>query len=469
MTDNYDLIVVGHGAAGLAAAVTYAQETTADPGKSIAVLERSPIEERGGATRWTGAFLRITEDLRLDTDWTDRVDRAAGGRADLDYCRAVETDTPEAIRFLQRGGVGINFAPFPFPHTFSGGVPSMLPPASPEGGGASIVSSLSAILEADSRVDLRYETEAVTLTRSTDGAITGITIREIDGRMSTLTAPAVILACGGFEGNYDMLTEHLGPRARDLPPIAPGISNNRGDAVRMVLEVGGDTAGAFDGIHAEPVDRRSSAADAVLYGYPAGIFVNAAAERFFDEGQDTWDNTFEHIGYEIWKNQNQEAYWIGDARSINIDGFMNALLSDVPPEQADSLTGLAEKLGIDPDALSRTVRDFNAATGPEQFDHTRMDGKSTRGLTPPKSNWATPLEVPPFIGIPLTAAICFTYGGVRTDLSARVVTASGQPIPGLYAAGETTGLFYNEYPPATSVLRSIIFGRRAGAHIALGM
>lgn len=467
MTDIYDLIVVGHGAAGLAAAVTYAQATAADPGRRIAVLERSTAEERGGATQWTGAFLRITEDLQLDTDWTDRVDRAAGGLADLDYCRAVETDTPDAIRFLQQSGVDINFAPFPFPHTFNGGVPSMRPPASPAGGGASIVSSLSAILESDPRVDLRYETEAVTLTRSPDGAISGIIVREVDGATSTLTAPAVILACGGFEGNYDLLAEHVGSKSSDLLPIAPGISNNRGDALRMVLEVGGDTAGQFDGIHAEPVDRRSSGADAVLYGYQAGILVNGSVERFFDEGRDTWDNTFEHVGSEIWKNQNQEAYWIGDARSLQI-GFLDAFLSEVPPEQADTLAELADKLGIDPDALSRTVDEFNTATGPEPFDHTRMDGKATHGLTPPKSNWASPLEVAPFVGIPLTAAICFTFGGVRTDLSARVVTASNQPIAGLYAAGETTGLFHNEYPPATSVLRSLIFGRRAGAHIAAG-
>ncbi len=58
------------------------------------------------------------------------------------------------------------------------------------------------------------------------------------------------------------------------------------------------------------------------------------------------------------------------------------------------------------------------------------------------------------------------YGGVKTDLHARVLSTNDVPIPGLWAAGEMTGLFYNEYPPATSCLRSMTFGRLAGTEIA---
>jgi len=60
----------------------------------------------------------------------------------------------------------------------------------------------------------------------------------------------------------------------------------------------------------------------------------------------------------------------------------------------------------------------------------------------------------------------YRYGGVKTDLHARVVSTNDVPIPGLWAAGEMTGLFYNEYPPATSCLRSMTFGRLAGLEIA---
>ncbi|MFE6779304.1 FAD-binding protein [Streptomyces sp. NPDC057702] len=464
---HYDLIVVGFGAAGLSAALSYAEATEArEPAARIAVLERAERRERGGATRWTGAFLRVDRDRRLDTDWAGHVDRVSGGLADLAYCHVVERETRQTLAFVERHGVEVVFAHFPLPHTFDGGTPSMTPPASLRGGGASLVEHLGAALESDPRVDLHYATQALRLTTHDDGAVSGVLVRTGDGHTRRLAGHAVVLACGGFEGNPEMLTRYLGDRACDLPLIAPGLTHNRGDGLRMALELGADTAGQFDGIHAEPVDRRSEQADAVLYGFSAGIFVNGRARRFLDEGRDTWDNTFEHVGYEIWKNQEQRAYWIADAKTLAIPGITNALLSDVPPEQADSLEEIADKLGIDAERLGRTVAEFNAAVRPGVFDPTRLDGKATVGIEPGKSNWATPLDTPPFIGVPVTAAICFTYGGIRTDLDGRVVTPSGTPIPGLYAAGEATGLFYHAYPPATSVLRSLVFGRLAAHHAA---
>ncbi|MGW0859376.1 FAD-binding protein [Streptomyces sp. NPDC002690] len=463
----YDLVVIGFGAAGLSAALSFAEATEGrDTPARIAVLERATEEKRGGATRWTGAFLRITEDRQLDTDWADHVGRVSGGLADADYCRTVERETPKALSFVEKHGVEIAFEPFPLPHTFNGGTPSMNPPASPRGGGASIVEHLGAALENDPRVEIHYETEALRLTTSDDGTVDGVLVRTSDGHTRRIQGRAVILASGGFQGNTEMLTRYLGDKACDLPLIAPGITNSRGDALRMALELGADTAGQFDGIHAEPVDTRTTKADAVLYGFSTGIFVNSSMRRFFDEGRDTWDNTFEHVGYEIWKNQGQQAYWIADAKTLAIPGFRNSLLSDVDPEQADTLEELATKLGIDAEGLEKTVAEFNAAVAPGEFDPTRLDGKSTTGLTPQKSNWAVPLDTAPFIGVPLTSAVCFTYGGVRTDVDGRVVTPSGTAIPGLYAAGEATGLFYHAYPPATSVLRSLIFGRLAAHHAA---
>jgi tricarballylate dehydrogenase len=466
-TAEYDFVVVGCGAAGLAAAVTYAEATVgrAKPVR-IALLERSTKEARGGATRWTGAFLRITENRKLDSDWPDRVRRVSGGRSDIEYCHTLERETPATLQFIEERGVELVFAEFPFAHTFEGGKPGIAPPGLPKGGGAAIVSALAGTLEKHTNVDVHYDTEAVRLTVSDSGAVDGLVIRRSDGLLKRIAAGAVVLACGGFEGNYEMLTRYIGERACDLPLIAPGIANNRGDGLRMALELGADTAGQFDMIHAEPVDTRTTKADSVLYTYTGGIFVNERAERFYDEGRDTWDNTFELIGYEIWRNQNQTAYWIADAKTMAVANVEMGMLSDVPPEKADTIGALATKLGLDPDLLTKTVAAFNAATGPGKFDPTKLDGNRTSGLTPPKSNWAVPLDTPPFVGIPLTAAICFTYGGLRTDLHGRVVTPAGTPIPNLYAAGEITGLFYHQYPPATSVLRSLTFGRIAGAHAA---
>jgi tricarballylate dehydrogenase len=95
-----------------------------------------------------------------------------------------------------------------------------------------------------------------------------------------------------------------------------------------------------------------------------------------------------------------------------------------------------------------------------------IDGLATRDLDPRKSNWARPIDRPPFLAYPITCANCFTFGGVKVDTDARVLDLDGVPIDGLYAAGEVMGLYYGTYTGATSVLRGAVFGRKAGLHAA---
>jgi tricarballylate dehydrogenase len=249
--------------------------------------------------------------------------------------------------------------------------------------------------------------------------------------------------------------------------IAPTLVNNRGDGIRLTAPLGGDTAGQFDMFHGEPVDTRTDKPDAVIYGYPFGILVNRHAQRFFDEGQDSFDSTFEKLGYEIWANQEQQAWFVGEKAILGWPAVADIMLTDQPPVEADTIEELAETFGLDPAALAATVRDYNAAIQPGKTDRTIRDGKGTKGLTPPKSNWATPIERGPFIGYPLTTAITFTFGGIRSDSRARVIRKDGSAIAGLYAAGEVTGLYYNEYPAGTSVLRALTFGRIAAREAAL--
>lgn len=82
----------------------------------------------------------------------------------------------------------------------------------------------------------------------------------------------VVLACGGFEGNQEMLARYIGNRAHKLPLIAPGIKHNKGAGLRMALEVGAGTAGSFDGMHCELVDTRAGKPDAVIWGHNYGQY-----------------------------------------------------------------------------------------------------------------------------------------------------------------------------------------------------
>lgn len=461
-SESYDVVVVGHGAAGLSTAVTYVEACRADGREpSIAVLETAPEAERGGATRWTTARFRALEDLTLDPFFVGRMQELSGGLADVDYCRRLEAEVPNTLAFLEAHGVElVHYGP-PVAMRVTHEV-------TPNGGGASIVEHLHAALAADGGAVVHYETAAERLVVDDDGSIAGVVVRGPDGRTRTIAARSVVLACGGFEGNREMLTRYAGPNAIDLPLLAPGLKHNQGAGIRMAMAVGAATSGQFDMLHTELVDTRTDRADAVIYAHPYGIVVNGDGERFWDEGQGTFEDTFELIAFEVYRNQRQEAYFIADQTITSHPGLMVLFDTDQPAIEAGSITELAHLLGLDPDALERTVAEYNAAVQPGDFDPNVLDGTSTDGLSPDKSNWAYPLQNPPYFAYPLKAAICFTYGGLRTDDEARVLAENGAPIPGLYAAGEITGVFYHSYPAGTSVLRSLSFGRVAGANIAAG-
>lgn len=459
---TYDVVVLGMGAAGLAAAVGHV-DACAARGRTprVAVVERAPEAERGGATRYTSSWFRVTEDRRLDPAFVDLMASVSGGLADLEYCRTLEREVGATLDFLDEHGVEVTYFKQPFPNRNTGGGLGM-----PIGGGAAIVDGLAGILERTDGVELLYETEAVRLGLSEAGRVDAVAVRGRDGLLRRLGARAVVIASGGFEGNREMLTQYLGARACDLPVIAPGPRLNRGEGIRMAMEVGADTAGQFDMFHGEPVDPRAEKPDPVIYPYVYGIVVNRHAQRFFDEGANSFDSTFEALGYEIWRHQEQTAFFVGDQTTLGIDHFGDIVFTDVAPVTANTVGELAAGLGLDPAALERTIAEYNAGIEPGEFDPYSFDGKRTGGLTPPKSNWAFPLDSPPYLAYPLTCAITFTFGGIRTDASARVVSPAGTAIPGLYAAGEVTGVYYHEYPAGTSVLRGLTFGRIAGEHTA---
>jgi tricarballylate dehydrogenase len=346
-------------------------------------------------------------------------------------------EVPATFDFLDRHAVPWIYFEQPFANRNTGGGLGM-----PVPGGVTIVNTLAKIVDGLPNAAIHYETEAAALSTDEAGRVTGVHVNGPEGK-THLAARAVVIACGGFEGAPDMLRKHLGPRGGELPLIAPTLANNRGDGIRLGEPLGADVAGQFDMFHGEPVDRRSSKPDAVVYAYPFGIVVNRHAQRFFDEGADSFDTTFERLGYEIWANQNQEAYFIAAKSILDWPNVANIILTDQPPLQADTIAALAAK-------TDRTIR----------------DGKATLGIEPPKSNWATPIDKGPFIAYPLTCAITFTFGGIRSDARARVLRRDGTPIEGLYAAGEVTGLYYREYPAGTSVLRALTFGRIAAREAA---
>ena len=316
-------------------------------------------------------------------------------------------------------------------------------------------------------IEVRYETSAMQLTQGESGRVDGVVARGPDG-MQRLSAKAVILACGGFETNPAWRRLYLGD-PWDHAKVR-GSNFNYGDGLKMAMDIGAMPWGHWGGCHATPINaeapdygRRDLTDKTNRLSYWCGVMINVEGKRFVDEGADFNSYTYAKYGGMILKQPQSLIYQIFDSKVLDM---LEPRYSTSVPFKSDTLEGLIKQLKVDHKQAIKTVNEYNAAAGHGKFDAIALDGMHTDGIEPPKTNWAHPVERGPFVGWPLTTAVCFVFGGVRTDAQARVVSPSGVPIPGLYGAGEMTGVFYEYYPVGTSVLRGLTFGRIAGAHAA---
>ena len=474
---RFEVVVAGCGVAGLSAAVA-----AAEAGARVAVLERAPPEERGGQSRYTEAYLRMKSEAEVTDDFETHLAENSSGTLDPDlvaesarprgqraaYAAALSMAEPDVIAtfadeagptiaWLKGFGLRFDFLPTQF---LTRSQPRLLP----VGGGLALVDGLAARAEALG-VEILYDTTALGLVQDEEGRVAGLLARSRQEGVIRLQG-RVVLACGGFEGNAEMLARYIGPRAAFLRPICKGAHFNRGDGIRMALDIGAATAGDFGSYHAEPIDPRSGVSEPSVFIFPYGILVNKDGRRFTDEAPGTVDAHYESITRRIFEQRDGIAHVVLDARHQRVPNYRRALRTDQPPIVADSLEALAAKLAVPPAALAATVRDYNAACVPGDWRPLEADGLATQGLDPPKSNWALPVDEPPFHAYPIISANVFTFGGVKVDSDARVLDGDGAPIAGLYAAGEIIGTYYRTYTGATSVLKGLVFGRLAGRHAA---
>jgi tricarballylate dehydrogenase len=264
-----------------------------------------------------------------------------------------------------------------------------------------------------------------------------------------------------------MTVRYMGPEARYLRPAARGGWYNRGEGIRMALEVNAAPAGDYAECHRQPIDPRSSRAEALVHAYPLGVLVNAHGQRFIDEAPNHSGGYLEEPLRALSRQPGGIAFFIFDGRIEQTPNWRIMVRSDQPAIEARSLRDLAGKIGISPDTLEATITGFNLACPSGPWDTSKFDRQCTNALLPAKSNWARPITEAPFGCFPIIASNTFTFGGLKVSPKAEVISASGIPIPGLYAAGETIGILYGEYIGATSMLRALVFGRQAGNHAGL--
>ncbi len=478
----FDVIVVGGGNAAMCAALAAREK-----GARVLLLEKATPEERGGNCPYTGGGFRFThngaEDLRpllgdpsvlegledvispyTAEDYRREMLERTDGRTDLDLLATLIEESYPTVLWMR--GQGIEFE-------LSGRgarvVPGVRVGASAVGSGPGLI-SMHYTAARRHGVEVVYETKMLRLLTDDEGSVRGVVAEDADG-VQEIGAGGVVLACGGFEASSEMRAEHLGEHWGGAK--VRGSRHNTGDGHRAAMEVGARVAGQWTGYHGTPIDTDAPATgspDSVdrlpRRSYPFGVMLNAEGERFVDEGSDFALNNFVEMGSLILKQTGGIAYQVFDAKA---ESLLEERYGSANVVRASTIGELADMLGLDKGKVEGTIAAFNGAVQDGEFDPTRLDGKGTAGVEPPKSNWARRLDTPPFSAYRVTGGITYTFGGLKINTQAQVLDGEDRPIPGLYAAGEIVGgFFYFDSLRASGLMHGAVFGRLGGANAAGG-
>ncbi|TMV67396.1 FAD-dependent tricarballylate dehydrogenase TcuA, partial [Thioclava sp. BHET1] len=330
------------------------------------------------------------------------------------------------------------------------------------GGGKALVNAYYNTAE-DLGVTAVYEAQ-VSLVHLEGDRCTHLEVSVAGGATQRIETRAVVLSSGGFQSDIEWLTRAWGPAAANF--LIRGTPYNRGVVLKDMIEQGCDTVGDPTQCHCVAIDGRAPKYDGGICTrldcVPFSVMVNKHCERFYDEGEDTWPKRYAIWGRLTAAQPDQVGYSIIDSKSIDL--FMPSVF---PPEKADTIGELAVKLGLDPAALEARIAEFNAACRPGTFHPTELDGLATEGLQPPKTNWARPIDAPPYYGYQLRPGVTFTYLGLSVDGTARVYRG-GAPLANVWAAGEIMAgsILGQGYLAGFGMTIGTVFGRIAGQEAA---
>ena len=479
---SWDVIVVGAGNAGLCAA-----HAARERGARVLVLEKADEAWSGGNSAFTAGAIRIAhgglEDVRdlvegveentdLDPytadDFLADMRRVTLGRGDEDMARVLVGDSGDVVRWLRDKGLRFRLMyerqanEVDGRQRFWGGLA-----VGTVDGGEGLMAQHRAAAERDG-IELRHGAAVEDLLRGEDGAFTGVAVRNGDGTRADLrparscsrrAASSPTRRCarrtsgrtGTWRRSAARPTTPARCCARRSPtarrPTGTGAAATRSSGTRARPRPA--TASSPTATRASPIRWRSSSTPTA----------SASSTRARTSATTPTPSTAPRCCASPRGSRRRSS-------TRTPCGCCARSTTRRPAPRASTPTrwpNWREKLNIDPERFERTVAEFNAAIGPGDFDPTIKDGKGTQGIDPPKSNWALPVEQPPFTAFPITCGITFTFGGVRVDEDARVLDSGGRPLPGLFAAGELVGgLFFHNYPGGTGLTAGAVYGRRAG-------
>lgn len=443
-SQDFDVVVIGSGLAGCAAALEAALA-----GARVVVLEKASQARMGGNSLLAGGSFAIpiedTEDARKA--YVEDYERYCQGRGNSEIFGLMAQHSHANLAWLRENGVEIlepqqtptnrvstaTVAPGSFV-----GMPRLFRTLRER------ITGLGAVFA--------FDTKARELILDARGAVVGVRALGRDGVVD-YRGRAVIIAAGGYAGNTAMLEAYSDPNAGAM--MVRGIAWATGDGHAMAQAAGAGLKGlgGLMALHVAAVDAVETAAGQPASIVPHAISINRDGRRFIDE-------TLGYVahGKAVMEQPGQTTALIFDAAQRDTPPFTGVIGTfqrlGIAITEADTLEELAERTGRPREAFLQTIAEFNAAV---------VDGTAS-GASPPKMALAHRIETPPFYAVnPLTPGITLTFGAIMINGKAQALEADGRVIPGLFAAGECAGpVFFHDYIGGGSLTNCLVMGRIAG-------
>ncbi|MFY9140542.1 MAG: FAD-dependent oxidoreductase [Thermacetogeniaceae bacterium] len=488
-TVTTEVVVCGAGISGMCAAVAAAQE-----GAKVVLLEKGATSSfRGIDYGGIGTKMQQKSGAKVDKmKAVQEIMRWGGYKADQRVVSLWADHSGEAIDWLvdMAEAAGQTAEPVPLEHQEVRGstvpyfttqtfvlTPSEEALAAAPKGMSPRLAALKYTLETTAKnlgVDIRFNTPAQQLIREGNGRVTGVIAKSEDGSYIRFNAEKAVILCTGDYGNDPEMLKAYIPSSEKIYGITFADKNNTGDGHKMGLWVGA----AID----EP-PHAPMYFDQGLEGLPPTykpvpltrqpwLGVNLRGERFANE-----DLPYGYVSRSMLQQPGHMKWVIWDAKwPEEAPRFgMTACKAMTPPlhnpeeideliekgiiKTADTIEELAQKMDVPVDTFKATVERYNELA---KLGEDKDFGKRAACLTT--------IEKPPFYAAKLAVTLLVTLGGLKVNDKLQVLDTNNKVIPGLYAAGNTSGCFFsNDYPnvmPGLSHGRCITLGYLAGRNAA---
>lgn len=476
---NTDIVVIGAGAAGTAAALS-----GVDNGAKVLLLEKTAAP-MGAGTLAGGMFAADSKEQKeknatVSKEWLyDEYFKASDGFMNSLLVRKIIDEAGSTVDWLEENGCDLKLVDA----GVGGGYEHIGTPATlhgyQEGGKVAITNLIESFKSKGGEV--RFSTPATELIKDSNGKVTGVMATKSDGSTLKVNAKAVIIATGGFGGNDEMLKEYLGDTY-----IKGEVAQNVGDGIKMAWDAGADKYGQnvtqyfWQKMTDEEVAKLSEKLGDNWYSltnftrYP-NLRVNTLGQRFSDETKVTLhsvhgaelsvqpeqtefvivdSNMLDKIKasgtasieeqYGEWKDNpqfymefnepNDTATLLKEEHTpVDYASIFDQVLDTGVVFKSDTLEGLAKEIGVDETTFMASVKQYNDAIKSGKDELFFSD--TSRLISVDKG---------PYYAIKFSARNLGTLGGIRINEKIEVVDKKGMPIDGLYAAGADAGGMYGK-------------------------